>query len=82
MASTSGSRNAPSSAKWTVMVFMGAATVEGEAPLFDAAEDDLAEMRFVGSGYGDRLDIFVQVHLGSDLVPRRGHITEEYAAWY
>ena len=41
---------APHDAKWTVMVFMGAATINGNAPLIDAAEADLAEMRSVGSG--------------------------------
>ena len=28
--------------KWTVMVFMGAETIEGNEPLDDAAEADLA----------------------------------------
>jgi Clostripain family len=68
--------------KWTVMVFMGAATFEGNAPLIDAAEADLAEMRSVGSGeaFSDggkrlgELNIFVQVNgIGW---PRRGRITE------
>jgi hypothetical protein len=59
--------------KWTVMVFMGADTIAGNEPLIDAAEDDLAEMRFVGSG--DRLNIFVQVHGKGE--PRRGRITED-----
>ncbi|HZM92579.1 MAG TPA: clostripain-related cysteine peptidase [Vicinamibacterales bacterium] len=71
-------------AKWTVMVFMGAATIDGNAPLLEAAEADLAEMRLVGSGpvdpgfgrKGDELNIFVQVHQGGDTVPRRGRITE------
>jgi len=62
-------------AKWTVMVFMGAATFEGNEPLIGAAEDDLKEMRFVGSG--DALNIFVQVHQGKDRVPRRARITED-----
>ena len=31
--------------KWTVMVFMGADTIARNAPLIDAAEADLAEMR-------------------------------------
>lgn len=60
--------------KWTVMVFMGAATIAGNAPLNDAAEADLAEMRFVGSG--DKLNVFVQVHRGLDIVPRRARITQ------
>ena len=55
------------------MVFMGADTIAGNEPLIDAAEADLAEMRFVGSG--DRLNIFVQVHGKGE--PRRGRITED-----
>jgi len=61
-------------AKWTVMVFMGAATFGGSAPLFEAAEADLAEMRSVGSGAG--LDIYVQVH--GDGPPRRGKVTKTW----
>jgi Clostripain family len=54
------------------MVFMGADTIDGNAPLIDAAKADLAEMRYVGSG--GALNVFVQVHgIG---VPRRGHVTE------
>jgi hypothetical protein len=60
-------------AKWTVMVFMGADTIKGNAPLIKAAEADLREMRSVGSG--ERLNIFVQVH-GKGPVPRRGRITK------
>jgi Clostripain family. len=59
--------------KWTVMVFMGADTIAGNAPLIDSAEADLAEMRSVGSG--SKLNIFVQVHRGQNTVPRRGQIT-------
>ena len=62
----------PNDPKWTVMVFMGAATIDGNAPLIEAAEDDLAEMAFVGSG--GALNIFVQVHRGKDVVPRRARI--------
>ena len=29
---------------WTVMVFMGADTIQGNAPLVDAALDDITEM--------------------------------------
>ena len=58
-------------AKWTVMVFMGADSIEGNAPLLDAAEADLLEMRSVGSG--EALNVFVQVH-GKGPVPRRGRI--------
>jgi hypothetical protein len=73
------------SPKWTVMVFMGAATIQGNEPLIAAAEADLAEMAFVGSGTardGDNgtvrgeLNIFVQVHQGKDVVPRRAHVME------
>jgi hypothetical protein len=60
------------------MVFMGADTIAGNAPLIEVAEADLAEMRFVGSG--DCLNIFVQVHRGKDVLPRRGHITENMPA--
>ena len=59
--------------KWTVMVFMGADSIEGNAPLLDAAEADLLEMRSVGSG--EALNVFVQVH-GKGPVPRRGHHRE------
>jgi len=59
--------------KWTVMVFMGADTIAGNASLIDAAEADLAEMRSVGSGC--KLNIFVQVHRGQNTDPRRGQIT-------
>jgi Clostripain family len=55
--------------KWTVMVFMGADTIEGNAPLGDAVDADLDEMRFVGGG--KNLDIFVQVHGRGK--PRRHH---------
>ena len=53
--------------KWTVMVFMGAATIKGEEDMLDAAEDDLKEMASVGSGpvesgNGDELNIFVQAY--------------------
>jgi hypothetical protein len=65
---------AEGSKKWTVMVFMGAATVAGNEPLLAAAEADLKEMRFVGSG--GALNVFVQVHQGGDIVPRRGRIGE------
>jgi hypothetical protein len=55
--------------KWTVMVFMGADTIEGNAPLGDAVDADLEEMRSVGGG--ENLDIFVQVHGSGE--PRRYH---------
>jgi Clostripain family len=56
------------------MVFMGAATIDGNAPLIEAAEADLEEMAVVGSG--GALNIFAQVHLGKDVVPRRAWIQE------
>jgi hypothetical protein len=56
------------------MVFMGADNIDGNAPLLDAAEADLAEMASVGSDKG--LNIFVQVH-GKDEIPRRGRIIED-----
>jgi len=71
--------------KWTVMVFMGAATIEGNEPLIDAAEADLKEMRFVGSGESreantktvkGELNVYVQVHQGIDVVPRRRKVEE------
>jgi hypothetical protein len=60
----------PREPKWTVMVFMAAETIEGSAPLHDAADADLAEMEFVGSGGG--LNIFVQLHGYGE--PRRHHL--------
>src|SRR5687767_15946443 len=76
--------------KWTIMVFMGAATITGNEPLIKAAEDDLAEMRFVGSGdvleetsktnqkpkVIGKVNILVQVHQGANVAPRRGRICE------
>jgi Clostripain family len=70
-------------AKWTVMVFMGAATVAGDQPLTAFAEADLKEMRFIGSGkagYDGELNVYVQVHQGGDIPPRRGRITDEIPA--
>ena len=56
--------------KWTVMVFMGADTIEGNAPMHDAADADLREMASVGSG--DALNIFAQVHTKG--ATRRSHV--------
>src|SRR5688572_6701162 len=56
--------------KWTVMVFMGADTEAGNAPLIEAAEADVNEMKAVGSG--GALNILVQVH--DKGVPRRQHV--------
>ena len=58
-------------AQWTVMVFMGADTIEGNAPLVDAADADLAEMAAAGSG--GQLKIFAQVH-GKTPAPQRSYI--------
>ena len=68
----------PREPKWTVMVFMAAETIEGSAPLHDAADADLAEMEFVGSGGG--LNIFVQLH-GYGEPHRYLGVTEGSIAW-
>lgn len=77
-ATQSGTVTAPADdKKWTVMVFMGTHTVLGNAPLVQAAEDDITEMRSVGSS--PHLNILVQVNGDGD--PRRlhiGHETEEH----
>lgn len=57
--------------KWTVMVFMGADTEVGNAPMLDAARADLAEMWSVKPG--GRLNLFVQVHYGRG-APQRSHV--------
>ena len=62
-----GGRTMPSE-KWTVMVFMGAETIEGNEPLDGAAEADLDEMRFVGGA--ETLDVYVQVHHRADATQR------------
>jgi hypothetical protein len=56
--------------RWSVMVFMGADTVAGNAPLAEAATADLVEMESIGSD--TRLDIMVQVHGRGE--PQRCHI--------
>jgi Clostripain family len=56
------------------MVFMGAATIDGNADLSQAAVDDLIEMAQVGSG--DALNIYVQVHRGGGSIPRRVRVVE------
>jgi hypothetical protein len=56
--------------KWTVMVFMGAETIEGNEPLDEAAEADLDEIRSITTVEADprfervigALEIYVQVH--------------------
>lgn len=60
----------PREPRWTVMVFMAAETIEGSAPLHEAAHADLAEMNFVSSG--DGLNIFIQLHGCGE--PRRWHV--------
>ena len=47
--------------KWTVMVFMGADSLPGDADLSKEADDDIDEMRRVGS-LQSRVNIFVQLH--------------------
>ena len=49
-------------ARWTVMVFMGATTIDGGEPLIDAASDDIEEIRTIGGGGRADLNIFVQVN--------------------
>ena len=46
--------------KWTVMVFMGADTIEGNAPLDHAVDADLNEIGAVGGA--PTLEILVEVH--------------------
>ncbi len=55
--------------KWTVMVFMGAESIEGNEPLDQAADDDLFEIRSVGGT--ETLEIFVQVHRTGGVIERR-----------
>jgi hypothetical protein len=57
--------------KWTVMVFMGAAMIDGSEPLFEAAAEDLEEMKAIGGGGKSRLNIFVQAHFDPDTAPMR-----------
>lgn len=69
---TSGaaSKPAPDDRKWTVMVFMVADTVGGNASLVEAAKADIEEMRAVGAG--PTLNTLVEVHGAGE--PRRYHI--------
>jgi Clostripain family len=75
MSANTAAKPTPSEAKWTVMVFMGAAPFEGSADLHDAANADLAEMRSVAPDEDDDdFKIFVQVHgIGE---PRRAIVTQ------
>jgi hypothetical protein len=56
--------------RWVVMVFMGTSTVVGNAPLEQAALEDIAEMELIGKS--PSLNLFVQRH--GDGVPRRRHV--------
>jgi hypothetical protein len=59
--------------KWTVMVFMGAERVPGDADLVTAAVDDIAEMRALyADGSEGPLNLFVQLHGDGD--PQRFNI--------
>jgi hypothetical protein len=66
----------PTGPRWTVMVFMGAATVEGSLSLESAADDDIKEMEAVGSA-DDRLEILVERH--DDTGVTRQHIGRKYS---
>lgn len=59
--------------RWTVMIFMGATTIEGNESLVEAAEDDLEEIRRIGGGGRGGLNIFVQKHLDPGTEPVRYH---------
>jgi hypothetical protein len=66
-----GSVDKTPNAKWTVMVFMGAAPFRGSPDLTEAANADLQEMASVASGEG--LKVYVQIHgIGT---PRFGKVT-------
>lgn len=86
---TDDTSQSESSAQWTVMVFMGAASAGGE-PLLDAADEDIGELEHVGSGpvvpdgHRDavgKLDIFVQEH-GRSAIPRRSHVKAPQAEFH
>jgi len=64
--------------KWTVMVFMGASTFEGNVSLDAAADADIKEMEAVSSIDG-RLNIFVERH--DDQGVRRYHIGKPKGAF-
>lgn len=68
-ASTASNERPDRDRKWTVMVFMGA-EADGNAPMVEAAEADLNEMRAISSG--GHLNIFAQVHANG--TARRHHI--------
>src|SRR5512147_718191 len=54
--------------KWTVMVFMGADTIDGNEPLDDAARADLEEISSIGGA--KTLDIFIEVHRATEATRR------------
>ena len=89
-----GSRTGPET-RWTVLVFMGAGEVPGAASLKTAADDDLEEMKLIGSGFnqveeasGDDvapsssvcLEVLVQAY-GLFEVPKRGRVEQGHIEW-
>lgn len=68
----------PPGPSWTVMVFMGATTFDGNVPLGSAAESDLAEMTAIGSEAG-RLNILVERH--DNTSASRYHIGNSQPGW-
>ncbi len=65
--------SSPTDPKWTVMIFMGAATIAGNESLTAAAEADLMEMQSVGSNRTS-LNIYVQIHRGDGKAPKEARI--------
>jgi hypothetical protein len=65
----------PRGPKWTVMVFMGAESIEGNEPLDQAADDDLDEIESVGGS--ETLEIFVQVHRTGGVIKRHHFTTDK-----
>jgi Clostripain family len=62
-------------ARWTVMVFMGAERIPGDADLIAAAHEDIAEMQqLFDEGSSGLLNLFVQLH--GDGAPKRWKIGE------
>ena len=62
----------PDTPTWTVMIFMGVATIEGKESLEQAADDDLAEIQAIGGGGPHHLNVTIQQH-GRDKNPKRFH---------
>jgi hypothetical protein len=69
---STGEVTPPDAPRWTVMIFMGATTIDGSEPLIEAAKDDLKEIATIGGGGKAGLQTFVQVH-GDGPVPKRYH---------